>query len=427
MATNVTREITASSDNVIATSLRGVIERILAPDDIVSVVDETKNVYGATSVSIAVPRGQRSESVLAVGLNETASQRLVDGLNATVLTAIDEAKKPKPRQSIPTAEYVTTTSFKVDQKLVVRVVPGAMSPKRSQKSSVADDNDPAMIWERFSLQAVAEDDQERYQLHETFEGEVLYLFGRRPRIWTFQGIVLNGRRAPTLDDDSYRRMAARRLGTTEDRVSASQLDAERGLFARRRNMDFANELLRRYEKYYRGTRAVERWSRTYLAYDDVLIEGTLLGMVASRNSQIPGAVNVSFTIVVHARTFYGDGLDLDEKETLASLLKRQEQSILGQKVLASAVVPPAPGVDQLRTRLADGEEEFKASQARLTALEDERKNVDTALSSSTDTAKRQALESQLKDLDAEIAGEKDTRDNALAKTQALRATVEGSS
>ena len=46
-------------------------------------------------------------------------------------------------------------------------------------------------------------------------------------------------------------------------------------------MDFANELLRRYDSYYRGTKTVENRARTYILYDDVIVEGTMLSMIGA--------------------------------------------------------------------------------------------------------------------------------------------------
>lgn len=243
----------------------------------------------------------------SIGLLSDDSHRLVTDLQEAATTAAEEKNKSRLRQEIPTADLVTSGAFKVGSKMIIKVEP-------SRKNSVRSEYVPNLTFDRFSLQAIAEVDEERYQLHETFASEVLFVFGRRPRIWAFQGIVLNGR-----DGDG---------------------------------MNFATQLLQDYEDFYRGTKSVELRASTFILYEDVIVQGTLLSLTASRNSQVPGAVNVTLTMVVAERAFIGgqDRLNPDgSKSTTRSVsqLVANSKRLNQEKVKVEDILAPSPGASQV--------------------------------------------------------------------------------
>lgn len=212
----------------------------------------------------------------ATELNAPVTRTFVDGLREQAADAMAESKKPRLRQDIPTADLITRGSFKVGTKLLIRIVP-------STQGNISD-YVPELTFDAFSLQSVTEPDGERYQVHETFEDEVVFLFGRRPRVWSLQGVVVNGPRAleaqgPESAEDEEKRLA--------------------------QDMDYANRLLADWDDFYRGSKAVELRAKTYITYDDSVIEATLLELTMVRNNQMPSVVNATLTFIVHQRAFLG--------------------------------------------------------------------------------------------------------------------------
>ena len=292
-----------------------------------------RNSVPQSTVSKSVELG---EQITRVAVKDTKSAK----------GAQDAELEPQSPQSIATADYISSTSYKKDAKLVIRVIPTAsLGVAKDGKAKLREDIDPRLSFDRFSLQAVSENDDERYQLHETFDSATLFLFGRRPRIWTYQGIVLNGRRP-----------------LVPAALTGDENKALREVFLQRFNMDFANELLRRYDRFYRGTKAVEQRARTYIVYDDVIVEGTMLNMIAVRNSSVPGAVNVAFTVVVHDRAFIGTSLLDTGEQTLSALIKGKVRDVPVSRILAPTMAPPRDTLEQLERRVAESQETVEKAQ-----------------------------------------------------------------
>jgi hypothetical protein len=276
------------------------------------------------------------------------SQRVVTGLQEAATTANEEKNKSRTRQEIPTADLVTSGAFKVGAKMIIKVEP-------SRKSSVRSEYVPNLTFDKFSLQAIAEADEERYQLHETFASEVLFVFGRRPRIWTFQGIVLNGR-----DVDG---------------------------------MNFTTQLLQDYEDYYRGTKSIELRAKTFILYEDVIVQGTLLSMTAARNSQVPGAVNVTLTMVVAERAFIG-GVDRKNPDGTTSTprsvsdLVANSKRLNQEKVKVEDILAPSPGARQVANEAEKTKtDEQLPAQKKAASLEKQAVDaIDASLEASFDKA-----------------------------------------
>lgn len=300
-------------------------------------------------------------------------------------TGLEVQLEPINLQSVPTADLITHTSYKKDSKLVIRIVksPIAAADKGNSEGR-QEDSDPNFYFDRFSLQSVAESDDERYQLHETFESATLFLFGRRPRIWTYQGIVLNGKRP-----------------LVPDYLTGDANKSAREAFLYRYNMDFANELLRRYENHYRGTRTVETNSRAYVLYDDTVVEGTLLNMIAVRNTSIPGAVNVTFSLVVHQRGWVGSSLIDTQEQTLAKILEGKGRGDELENVYAPGVMAPRDTFQQIKQRYDINQETVAANQEEAAKLNQTKSDIE----SEQDRLEREAVElaGDLQTLNEELA------------------------
>lgn len=205
-----------------------------------------------------------------------------------------QVTNPAPDGSTPTADQVLATSYKKDSKCVIRM----------EKRNGDDDNDK-VFFEHFSLQSVSEPQEEKYQVHEVFEGEKIYFFGSRPRFWTYNGIVLNAADAVGFADETDEV-----LGVTT-----------------KKSQSFADDLIRKYREYYRGTRAVENDVRILVTYEDIWVDGLMINMSPSRNTQFPNAVNMTFTLFVIDAGFFGDTKDTETLDDLVNELSRQTRAI----------------------------------------------------------------------------------------------------
>lgn len=128
----------------------------------------------------------------------------------------------------------------------------------------------SMIFEHFSLTSVNESEAERYAITETAMLNVLYLFDKKPRLWSYSGKIVNGRiftGIPQAQQDKY-------------------------------NLDWKNELQSKYQEHYRGTKAVESNKYVYMVYEDTIVKGVLLKMSMTFNAKNPAAANVSFIVYV---------------------------------------------------------------------------------------------------------------------------------
>lgn len=109
----------------------------------------------------------------------------------------------------------------------------------------------------FILQGASEASEEKYQLVETFGEPIVFLFGSRPAIYQYSGVLIN------TQDYSWR-------DGWKDK--------------------YAQEL--------RGTQLAKNKRRAYLTYDYVLREGYLLGMNIGQIAANPNHVDFSFTMYI---------------------------------------------------------------------------------------------------------------------------------
>ena len=297
-------------------------------------------------------------------LNGSVSVVVASDLRAKSESANEDKNTALVQRAKPTADYLRkkSTGMKSDRKMIIKVDPPARNESISKPV-------PGLIFDKFSLQSVTENDEERYQLHETFSEEVLFVFGRRPRIWSLAGIVVNS-------DDA----------------------------------NFADELISNYDAYYRGTRVVENRMRTFVFYEDVLIEGTLLGLTVSRNGQIPGAVNASITIVVHERGLIGKNSGDVQDENLAEFLSRAKASLGGEKIEPDQIRKQKPTSSRVSSAAASTAAVEALSNAVVAELEQQLTAARAAASETADAidASRQFTEDAERELAAaEAAGDED--------------------
>lgn len=151
--------------------------------------------------------------------------------------------------------------------------------------------------DQFILQNVAEPDDEKVQIVETFGEPIAFFYGRRPRMYTYSGILLNG-------SDSIPNQG-KGLSEDEKRNTYSTLWRD--------NFKMA------YELFLRGTKAARFRARAYLTYDRVVREGFIIRSNISQDIR-PGMVNFMFSMFV-TREVSLDGVRAIESNTDRGVVK----------------------------------------------------------------------------------------------------------
>ena len=395
----VTASVSAGSDKIVANSAKSLYERQIYNEivlgartdtGLVSNIIETvtgRTIGGGVSASL-MPR--------RIPLNAKVTETLIQGLQDGIDSALQEKQRPEFEPTKPTADFMRRSGFKTGCKLLIKVVP---SPTKSKVSESV----PELLFDKFSLQSIAEADAERYQLQETFEDTVLFMFGRRPRVWTMQGIVVNGPRPPV---PSAKEDLAQEAGDTQSYNKFRQRRLEE-------DQDWANALIQRWDQYYRGTRAVEMRARTYISYEDSVIQATLLELTMVRNSQIPTAVNATLTFVVHQRAFVGQTIDANGNtpQSLAQLIEQVNASgANADKIEPAEITPPETRLADLRRRADEAAEKLAEDQEKLNEVVDEKEALQKTMAEG-EVEKKEAT-NKLKDLqrqleEAEKAGDEE--------------------
>jgi hypothetical protein len=109
----------------------------------------------------------------------------------------------------------------------------------------------------FMITTVQDQRTEKSQIVETFGEDYVYFFGERPRFLNVQGVLLN----------------------TAD-------------------FNWKNEFWANYERLLRGTRLVELNARMYFYFDDVIVEGFMMGAAQSYSSDNPHMLPLTFQMFV---------------------------------------------------------------------------------------------------------------------------------
>lgn len=120
----------------------------------------------------------------------------------------------------------------------------------------------------FLLQSVQEMRMEKHQIVETFGESYIFFFGEAPRFINVQAVLINSH-----------------------------------------DFNWEAEWWENYDKVWRGTKSVEQGARTYLFYDDNIVEGYMLQAQATKVSDQPFLVNITFKMFLTNYTnvsFIGD-------------------------------------------------------------------------------------------------------------------------
>ena len=120
-------------------------------------------------------------------------------------------------------------------------------------------------YSNFILQGMQEQRVEKQQIVETFGEDYIFFFGERPRIYTFNALLLNTR-----------------------------------------NFNWKSEWWKNYEDTLRGTKLLERNARLYMYFDDVVIEGYMLQAQASATVDDPYRLPLTFQIFCTNYSILGD-------------------------------------------------------------------------------------------------------------------------
>lgn len=116
-------------------------------------------------------------------------------------------------------------------------------------------------YSNFIINTVQEDRREKQQIVESFGDTYIFFFGESPRVYNVSGILLN----------------------TQD-------------------FNWRAEWWENYERYFRGTRLVEHGARLYLIYDDLIVEGYMLGASAVENADNPYVIQLNFQLFITGYT-----------------------------------------------------------------------------------------------------------------------------
>jgi hypothetical protein len=196
---------------------------VLVVPDRFSVAGETANSNPAGQGKSDVPFIRRPTRGIQIKEDTFATIRLVAGVNGQNISLVDAGSRRK-------------------------------DPKTNQPITI-DGLSATDIYSNFLLQHVHEDRMEKTQILETFGEPYIFLYGERPRIITFQGVLLN----------------------TSD-------------------FNWEAEWWYNYDNYLRGTKAVENDARAFISYDTTLVSGYIISASAEKDSSQPYYLQFQFQL-----------------------------------------------------------------------------------------------------------------------------------
>lgn len=157
---------------------------------------------------------------------------------------------------------------KKDTYATIKVIDAVGRPIPLVDSSSATDVNgigQSIEYSNFILQSVQEQRVEKQQIVETFGEDYIFFFGERPRIYTFNAVILNAR-----------------------------------------NFNWKSEWWKNYNDTLRGTKLLERNARMYLYFDDVVIEGYMLQAQAVQTVEDPYKLPLTFQVFCTNYSIIGD-------------------------------------------------------------------------------------------------------------------------
>lgn len=182
-------------------------------------------------------------------------QQKADEHAATHRAGVDRARRPLRGIEIKDDTYAFMKLVRSDGSEIKLIDSSAPDGTSTQYSN-------------FILQSVQEARMEKHQIVETFGQPYIYFFGESPRFLDVQAVLVD-----SLDFNWYA------------------------------------EFWENYNRYFRGTRAVELNARVYLFYDDNVVEGYALMAQAQKNADQPYQARLSFRMYLTNYsnvTFVGD-------------------------------------------------------------------------------------------------------------------------
>lgn len=191
-------------------------------------------------------------------------------------------RRPTRGITIKEDTYATMRVVKGDGQTILLTDAGGAQGSRTARQTD--------IYSNFLLQQVAEERAEKQQILETFGEPYIFLFGERPRMITFSGVLLN-----TFD------------------------------------FNWEAEWWDNYENYLRGTKCVENEARVYIAYDETLVSGYIIASSASKNSNDKNFVNFQFTLFLTGySTFSNLGNGTAVEDRYISRADRSQLNAIGE-------------------------------------------------------------------------------------------------
>lgn len=155
-----------------------------------------------------------------------------------------------------------------------------------------DDSYVVQNYANFFLQSVAEAEQEKYQVVETFTAYYAFFYGRRPPIYTYSGILLNDP-----------------------------------------NNNWMNQFRYMYDNFFRGTASAEIGAEAVIEYDKRVVSGYILNLNINQDAMSDKGVPFSFSMLVitHTKTQYGENF-----QQFVQSLTEQLQTLKQQAAATSA-------------------------------------------------------------------------------------------
>jgi len=162
-----------------------------------------------------------------------------------------------------------------------------------------------METDNFILQNVEESDAEKMQLIETFGEPIAFFFGRRPRIYTFSGVLMNSD-VPDLD---------------------GRPDIPNGYL-------WKDLWKSNYDSFIRGTKCVENRAKAQIAFDDSIREGFIISSSMSEDTG-PNMVRFSFQMFVTREVHVRAGEAIQQNTPALRFKSIESANTLGKDAGAS--------------------------------------------------------------------------------------------
>lgn len=262
----------------------GFLDQVFDDDEVEAEQVGVEGVVNATSLLAskqAMRDGYRNEGGIDTTISipdpsEKGEVDISEGLNqAFDYKRLIIEKQTKPLRYRDTADDWFTGGIKDGGNVMIRIIDEGKDKTSWQdlaRHELVKGEEKTLLFDKFSVTNVMEPDQERYQLVETFGSNIIYGFGRRPRMLRFSGQILNGE------------MKVERAGEVV-------------------SMDWAKAFQRKYEQHYRLTKCIQERKKILIHAQDTLYTGYLLTMNVNTTAMEQGASNVVISCILDKKTY----------------------------------------------------------------------------------------------------------------------------